>query len=250
VAKNPENKQIDIPILLGVLLTLGSLVLFSFSAVTIPYPFAWLGIFLQVLGGLFIYGSYRKKIKLLNIKSAINVQGISTEEEEAKRKQIEEQERRSKLNLQFEKITKIINDPQASNLKDNVIVSISNELNSVQSAYYEATTIGAKRVLKLAASFAYHVPDSQEVIFEFGEGLCGQVAKDGRLVNLKDVPDGYITVLSGLGKSTPGHLIIAPIKSGENILGVLELASFKAFDKDDEELIQLTCNELAKKLSH
>jgi putative methionine-R-sulfoxide reductase with GAF domain len=116
-----------------------------------------------------------------------------------------------------------------------VLVSkLATELEACQVAYFLAESRNGKKMLKLTASFAYHVPESQEVVFEFGEGLSGQVAVEGKLVNIKNVPDGYITVISGLGKATPSNLAIVPFVKNGNVVAVMEIASFKEIDKQDE----------------
>ena len=111
------------------------------------------------------------------------------------------------------------------------------ELDACQAAYFVAEKRQGKEILKLQASFAYHIPESQEVVFDFGEGLAGQVAMEGKLVNVKNVPDGYISILSGLGKATPSHLVIVPFKSNGKVKAVLEIASFKEFDAEDEKFL-------------
>lgn len=120
---------------------------------------------------------------------------------------------------------------------DDVVSKLSKDLNACQSAYFSAEKRGNKNVLKLTSSFAYHIPESQEVVFEFGEGLTGQTAVEGKLVHLKQVPDGYINVLSGLGKATPSNLIIVPFFDKGKIKGVMEIASFSEFSHEDEEFL-------------
>jgi len=122
-------------------------------------------------------------------------------------------------------------------MEEFVTSHLAKEMNASQAAYFSVQNRNGKNVLKLTASFAYHIPESQEVIFEFGEGLTGQAAVEGKAVNLKKIPDGYITALSGLGKATPSNLMILPIKNNGKIKGVLELSSFTEFSPEDEEYL-------------
>ncbi|MFB7254555.1 HAMP domain-containing protein [Streptomyces nojiriensis] len=64
--------------------------------------------------------------------------------------------------------------------------------------------------------------------FAFGESLVGQAARSHRIIATDQVPGGYV-ISSGLGHTTPGSLIILPIVVEEQVLGVIELASFSAF---------------------
>jgi transcriptional regulator with GAF, ATPase, and Fis domain len=118
---------------------------------------------------------------------------------------------------------------------EKVLSNICNELEACQGAIFQAKYKDAKRVVEMCASYAYFMAESKTIGYEFGEGLTGQVAKEGKLINISTVPDGYVTIISGLGNSSPKHLIIAPIKSENTVIGVIEIASFKPFTKSDED---------------
>jgi hypothetical protein len=60
---------------------------------------------------------------------------------------------------------------------------------------------------------------------EIGEGLIGSTYKDKQKKTLTNLPDGYIVVESGLGKSGPATLILLPLKTDDGEMqGVIELA--------------------------
>ncbi|SDM28200.1 hypothetical protein SAMN05421874_15016 [Nonomuraea maritima] len=65
--------------------------------------------------------------------------------------------------------------------------------------------------------------------FAIGEGIVGQAAAEGRHIVLDDVPPEYITIDSGLSRSTPAQIVVLPILFENRVLGVLELASFTPF---------------------
>ncbi|MFE3287466.1 HAMP domain-containing protein, partial [Streptomyces sp. NPDC059233] len=64
--------------------------------------------------------------------------------------------------------------------------------------------------------------------FALGESLVGQAARSHRVIVTDQVPGDYV-ISSGLGHTTPGSLIILPIVVDDQVLGVIELASFGAF---------------------
>ncbi|MDM7956255.1 response regulator [Blastomonas sp.] len=76
------------------------------------------------------------------------------------------------------------------------------------------------------------VPDGAEVPQNFGlnEGLMGKTAADGQVVVLNDVPPGYLTIGSALGRDTPRHLVIAPTKADDVVNGIIELGFFEPVD--------------------
>jgi hypothetical protein len=100
--------------------------------------------------------------------------------------------------------------------------------------------------LVLSATYAFYVPEEKVYEFEMGEGLIGQVAKAGEPLYMSELPQGYITVKSGLGESTPSHLAIIPWKNKENkSFAILEVASFKPLVKEDIRLLE----QLSEKIS-
>jgi predicted transcriptional regulator len=131
-------------------------------------------------------------------------------------------------------------------IMETALRAVCKQLEASQGAVYVMAQRGKPRFIELRASFAYVKPESQHVRFELGEGLPGQVAKEGLLINLKSVPDGYIKILSGLGKASPTNLLLIPIITKEKIAGVVEIASFTAFSKKQEEICRQAFAMLAK----
>ncbi len=144
----------------------------------------------------------------------------------------------------------IASKKKVDKIYEEALSLICKELEASQAAAYLVKKKGNGRYIELFASFAYHVPEGETVTFKFGEGLAGQVAKEGKLVNLQSVPEGYIQILSGLGNSSPTNLIIIPVRSENQVKGVVEIASFKEFTKKHEVLLQATFDKLALKLAN
>jgi putative methionine-R-sulfoxide reductase with GAF domain len=133
--------------------------------------------------------------------------------------------------------------------KSELLLSLlSKKLESSQAAIYQAGKSDGKNIISLFASYAFVLPESQTISYEFGEGLAGQVAKEQNLINISDVPEGYISILSGLGEARPAYLVICPIKKEEQLVGVAEMASFKEFTKQDEKLIEQAFSMIADSL--
>ncbi len=132
---------------------------------------------------------------------------------------------------------------------DHVMKEICHNLEACQGVFFIAKQEEQKHVIELFASYAFYFPESKSVVYEFGEGLAGQVAKEGKLVNIRSVPEGYVTILSGLGSSSPNYLVIAPVKQDNEVLGVLEIASFKEFSREDEKLLNEFAIMLGDQLS-
>jgi putative methionine-R-sulfoxide reductase with GAF domain len=128
-------------------------------------------------------------------------------------------------------------------IKDNrlkvekLLSKICMKIDASQALYYVVKKEKGLRYIEMMSSFAYSLPESETIKYEFGEGLAGQAAKDGKMINISEVPKGYITIISGLGASSPNHLVILPIKQGEEVTAVVEIASFKGITSDEINLI-------------
>lgn len=109
------------------------------------------------------------------------------------------------------------------------------------------------QVFSMLTSYAYF-SDNQPPSFTEGDTLPGQVAKNKLTLNLKEVPENYINVVSGLGQGTPQNLLIVPMINAENeCIGILEFASFKPFSDTKVmlfESIALMASELLLKIGN
>jgi putative methionine-R-sulfoxide reductase with GAF domain len=128
---------------------------------------------------------------------------------------------------------------------EKLLSFLAEKLDASQAAIYLAGKKDGKNIISLFAAYAFVLPESQTVSYEFGEGLAGQVAKEQKLINISDVPKGYIKILSGLGESDPAHLILCPIMKDSKLLGVAEIASFKGFSNAHESLVEKSLELLA-----
>ncbi len=156
----------------------------------------------------------------------------------------------SKYEGKIDEIKKLIDQGDHEQaILNRVLSKLCKDMNASQGAIFKSKYEEKIRHIELVATFAYSVPDSQTVKFEFGEGLAGQAAKSGKMLNLKNVPEGYIQVLSGLGAASPTNLLIIPLMDAENALGVIEIASFEEFSTDEEDFLKVVASLLVEKLS-
>ncbi|MBT2492746.1 HAMP domain-containing protein [Streptomyces sp. ISL-96] len=110
---------------------------------------------------------------------------------------------------------------------------VMDELTPLASAQYgafylaEETPDGTE--LRLVGSYGRPAGSADHDRFKLGESLVGQAARSRRTIAADGVPGDYVSISSGLGRTTPGSLIVLPIVVDDQVLGVIELASFTAF---------------------
>lgn len=73
---------------------------------------------------------------------------------------------------------------------------------------------------------------------EPGDGLLEEAMLIGKPIVVKQVPGNYFKIVSGLGQRQPEVLLVVPIKSGRQILAIIELASFTAPNDQQWALLQ------------
>lgn len=84
-------------------------------------------------------------------------------------------------------------------------------------------------VLELKGMYAFDKKKSMQKQIKLGEGLLGQAFLEGGIVHIKQVPQDYIMLTSGLGNLQPRSLLIVPLQYSDEVIGVMELASFEDF---------------------
>src|SRR5581483_6321277 len=62
-----------------------------------------------------------------------------------------------------------------------------------------------------------------------GESLVGQAALERQSIALADPPGDYVAIASGLGEATPRAVIVMPVLFEDQVMAVIELASFNPF---------------------
>ena len=191
-------------------------------------------------------GNYNATIQVLSnddvlgeslINMAKNLQRAKEEEE----KRHEEEEKRQWSNQGLANFSEILRqyNHDLELLGSNILSNLVNYLGAIQGGLFILNNDdAAKPYFQLLAAYAYNRKKFIEKQIAIGEGLVGTCAIEKQTIYLEQVPENYITISSGLGEAKPRSLLIVPLKVEENVLGVIELASFNKFEKYKIEFVE------------
>ncbi|MEF7614077.1 response regulator [Aquincola sp. MAHUQ-54] len=71
--------------------------------------------------------------------------------------------------------------------------------------------------------------------WQLPEGLPGQVAASNRPMRVPQVPPGHLPIATGLGRSDPAQLLLAPLTADRSVFGVVELGFLGSQDTLERE---------------
>jgi hypothetical protein len=131
----------------------------------------------------------------------------------------------------------------SNNVPQRVLNEICNKVGAGQGAIYT----NDEGELKL--KYGYAINSTITTSYKIGEGLVGRVAAEGKYLYLDELPDGYITVFSGLGNASPRRLALVPVKSETGVTGVLEIASFSDLNESTLRHIEESASAMALNLN-
>ncbi len=136
---------------------------------------------------------------------------------------------------------RMIGEQSLLTLAESILVGLAEYLEAQGGAIFVAES---SRFHRLAA---YGVPKDTSLPeqFQAGDGLLGQTLHTKRPIVVQDLPEGYFTVGSALGRSAPRHLLIAPLGVDGLINTVVELAFFHPVHESDRELIARMTESIA-----
>jgi PAS domain-containing protein/HAMP domain-containing protein len=171
---------------------------------------------------------------------------ITSRDEEDARKN--DDEIRNWINTGIAKFNDLLrkNNDDIKALSYSIIKSMVDYLNANQGGVFLVEGESEKeKKIELIASYAYNREKYHRKSLEINEGLLGSIYMEKKPIYLKNIPDDYIEITSGLGQATPRVLYIVPLKVDENVLGMIEVASFSEFESHYIEFIDKVSESIA-----
>jgi transcriptional regulator with GAF, ATPase, and Fis domain len=169
----------------------------------------------------------------------------------ALKKIAEEEYQRNWITKGLANFSDILRD--VSNLEDfctRVIAEMVKYLDFNQGGIYIANEEEGETVLKLTACYAYNKKKYIEDSILVGEGLVGACFLEKSPIFMTQIPEGYITITSGLGEAVPRNLFLCPLVVNDRVYGVLELASFNILKDYQRSFIEKISENIAAAISN
>ncbi|HET9053162.1 MAG TPA: GAF domain-containing protein [Cyclobacteriaceae bacterium] len=200
----------------GIVLSIGALYVLP------AYP-SWIDmdVVYALVGLTFLAGLFSVHLTARSVKQTVVYLEPKKEEEK-----IVTQVTESDNQLTLDSIENILQSGQA--VSQNIINNICKQLEAGQAALYTAH----ESTLQFSHGYAVSSDEFMKHEYRVGEGLIGRVAKEARSLYIDKLPEGHIVIFSGLGSSSPTHLVIIPLVHNEEVKGVLEIALFRPLSKN------------------
>jgi CheY-like chemotaxis protein len=135
-------------------------------------------------------------------------------------------------------------DPDLATLASKVISEIATYLDAQVGAVYVARN-GIGAALSLMGSYAYTKRKNLSNVFKPGEGLVGQAALEKKQILIRNVPEDYIRVTSGLGESIPRFICVSPLIYEDRVKGVIEVGTLSEIADQQMEYLNQAMPALA-----
>jgi putative methionine-R-sulfoxide reductase with GAF domain len=163
-----------------------------------------------------------------------------------------EEQRRQWAN---EGLTKFVDLLRSSNdnistLGDKIISALVQYTGSNQGGLYILNDEDENnRYLELISLFAFDNKKFNNQKIKLGEGILGQTFLEKETTLLTEVPEEYIRITSGLGDANPKAIVMVPLKVDKHVYGIVELASFKAYQQHEIAFVEKLAETIASTLA-
>lgn len=184
-------------------------------------------------------------------KSLINLRDNLKNNKSIEIKRRKEDDQRNWVAEGLAKFSEILrqNNDNINDLSYSIINNLVKYLQANQGGFFILHEENGTRYLQMTACYAYDRKKFADKRIEWGDGLIGTCAIEKKTIYMIDIPDDYVIITSGLGKATPRSLIIVPLIINDEIHGVIEIASFKEFEKHEIEFVEKVAESIASTIS-
>ncbi len=143
------------------------------------------------------------------------------------------------------------NSDNMDKLSSNIIGQLIDYLDVNQGAIYILNQQDESHsFFEMKSAIAYGREKFLKVNFDLKEGLVGRCAFEKLPVYLREVPENYIKLKSGLGSTEASNLLLVPLKVNDQVMGVVEVASFKEIPQYQIDFVTTLGENIASTISN
>lgn len=164
----------------------------------------------------------------------------------------EEEQKRKWANEGLTKFVDILRSSQNNlqQLGDRIIATLVQYTQSNQGGLYVLNEDDPQHPhLELLSLYAFNIKKHLQQKVKPGEGLLGQTFLEKQSVYLKELPEEYVRITSGLGDAAPRTLLIVPLKVEDKVYGMVELASFREYQPHEIAFVEKLGETIASTLA-
>ncbi len=118
-------------------------------------------------------------------------------------------------------------------LADGVLSFLTRYVDAHAGVMFVSRKGGFERVAMVGTPSGGGVPEK----FTPGEGLLGRAVTEKSMQRIDDVPEGYLSVSSGLGEGLPRHLLVVPLKVDGVVNAVIELGFIHPLNEERQQFL-------------
>jgi len=130
-------------------------------------------------------------------------------------------------------------------LADTILNNLISFVNATQGGFFIKNDEKYPPVFEMIACYAF---DRKKIIQKdiyLGEGLVGTCGIEKQTIFMTHIPPDYLTINSGTGEAVPKSLLIVPLISDNQTIGVIELASFNVFEPHQIQFVEKIAKTIA-----
>lgn len=142
------------------------------------------------------------------------------------------------------------NNDNISELSFELMRNMVNYLEVTQGAIFVIDESKEDIYFEATSTIAFNKKQFNKTRIKHGEDLIGRCAHERKTIYLKEVPDDYISITSGMGEAIPKVVLIVPAILNDMVYAIIELASFKELEDYQIEFLEKIGESIASTIAN
>lgn len=126
-----------------------------------------------------------------------------------------------------------------------VIETLVKKLEANQGGIFVKKEVDGEEFMEACGIYAWSRQKQHQKEVRWGEGLIGRAWQEQDVLYITEVPEDYVDIASGLGQSNPRALLIVPMVQNHDIVGAIEVLSFRTFAEHEIVFVKKMAESLA-----